>query len=72
MAITAFPVLCRILNSLRILNTAVDIIVLSSVPDLAIKLTGKIENHILTLVIPMFFALSGYNTNLGLLDSSKI
>ncbi|KAJ4260463.1 hypothetical protein NW762_007203 [Fusarium torreyae] len=35
----------------------------------AIKLTEKIEDLISTLFVPLFFALSGINTNLGLLDS---
>ncbi|GJC98793.1 sodium/hydrogen exchanger family protein [Colletotrichum higginsianum] len=37
----------------------------------AIKLTEKIEDLIATLFVPLFFALSGINTNLGLLDSGK-
>ncbi|KAI8668076.1 Na-H-Exchanger domain-containing protein [Fusarium keratoplasticum] len=35
----------------------------------AIKLTEKIEDLISTLFVPLFFALSGINTNLSLLDS---
>ncbi|TDZ15834.1 K(+)/H(+) antiporter 1 [Colletotrichum orbiculare MAFF 240422] len=37
----------------------------------AIKLTEKIEDLISTLFVPLFFALSGINTNLGLLDSGR-
>ncbi|OLN87045.1 K(+)/H(+) antiporter 1-like protein 2 [Colletotrichum chlorophyti] len=37
----------------------------------AIKLTEKIEDLIATLFVPLFFALSGINTNLGLLDSGR-
>ncbi|GJC79779.1 K(+)/H(+) antiporter 1 [Colletotrichum liriopes] len=37
----------------------------------AIKLTEKIEDLIATLFVPLFFALSGINTDLGLLDSGK-
>ncbi|KAH7140939.1 Sodium/hydrogen exchanger family-domain-containing protein [Dactylonectria macrodidyma] len=38
----------------------------------AIKLTEKIEDIISTLFVPLFFALSGINTNLSLLDSGII
>ncbi|KAH6892430.1 Sodium/hydrogen exchanger family-domain-containing protein [Thelonectria olida] len=38
----------------------------------AIKLTEKIEDLISTLFVPLFFALSGINTNLSLLDSGVI
>ncbi|KAF6809580.1 k+ homeostasis protein kha1 [Colletotrichum musicola] len=38
----------------------------------AIKLTEKIEDLISTLFVPLFFALSGINTNLGLLDSGRV
>ncbi|KAF7542398.1 hypothetical protein G7Z17_g11610 [Cylindrodendrum hubeiense] len=38
----------------------------------AIKLTEKIEDIISTLFVPLFFALSGINTNLALLDSGII
>ncbi|KAF4465630.1 potassium:hydrogen antiporter [Fusarium albosuccineum] len=146
-AITAFPVLCRILTALKLLNTNVGVIVLTSgiINDVvgwvllalcvtlvnsgagvtavyillvalengpteavvaltilmvfasafftsiigvhsifgafmvglmcpheggfAIKLTEKIEDLISTLFVPLFFALSGINTNLSLLDS---
>ncbi|WYZ41226.1 hypothetical protein EsH8_V_000121 [Colletotrichum jinshuiense] len=37
----------------------------------AIKLTEKIEDLIATLFVPLFFALSGINTNLGLLNNGK-
>ncbi len=35
----------------------------------AIKLTEKIEDLVSVLFLPLYFALSGLNTNLGLLDS---
>ncbi|MBA7494014.1 Glutathione-regulated potassium-efflux system protein KefB [subsurface metagenome] len=35
----------------------------------AIKLTEKIEDLVSTLFLPLYFALSGLNTNLGLLDN---
>lgn len=35
----------------------------------AIKLTEKIEDLVTTLFLPLYFALSGLNTNLGLLNS---
>ena len=35
----------------------------------AIKLTEKIEDLVSTIFLPLYFALSGLNTNLGLLDS---
>ncbi|KAK3385856.1 Sodium/hydrogen exchanger family-domain-containing protein [Podospora didyma] len=38
----------------------------------AIKLTEKIEDLTSTLFVPLFFALSGINTNLALLDSGKV
>ncbi|KAK5651574.1 hypothetical protein OQA88_11847 [Cercophora sp. LCS_1] len=38
----------------------------------AIKLTEKIEDLTSTLFVPLFFALSGINTNLSLLDSGKV
>ncbi|KAK1834007.1 k+ homeostasis protein kha1 [Podospora conica] len=38
----------------------------------AIKLTEKIEDLTATLFVPLFFALSGINTNLGLLDSGVV
>ncbi|KAK4221948.1 putative K+/H+ antiporter [Podospora fimiseda] len=38
----------------------------------AIKLTEKIEDLTSTLFVPLFFALSGLNTNIALLDSGKI
>ncbi|KAK4461738.1 Sodium/hydrogen exchanger family-domain-containing protein [Cladorrhinum samala] len=38
----------------------------------AIKLTEKIEDLTATLFVPLFFALSGLNTNIGLLDSGKV
>lgn len=38
----------------------------------AIKLTEKIEDLTSTLFVPLFFALSGLNTNIGLLDSGTV
>jgi Kef-type K+ transport system membrane component KefB len=38
----------------------------------AIKLTEKIEELISPLFVPLYFALSGINTNLGLLDSGIV
>jgi len=38
----------------------------------AIKVTEKIEDLISTLFLPLYFALSGLNTNLGLLDSGIV
>jgi len=38
----------------------------------AIKLTEKIEDLTSTLFVPLFFALSGINTNLSLLDSGVV
>lgn len=38
----------------------------------AIKLTEKLEDLIATLFLPLFFARSGLNTNLGLLDSGIV
>ncbi|KAK4184016.1 putative K+/H+ antiporter [Podospora australis] len=38
----------------------------------AIKLTEKIEDLTSTLFVPLFFALSGINTNIGLLDSGIV
>lgn len=38
----------------------------------AIKLTEKIEDLIATLFLPLFFARSGLNTNLSLLDSGTV
>ncbi|KAL2133754.1 hypothetical protein VTI74DRAFT_1736 [Chaetomium olivicolor] len=38
----------------------------------AIKLTEKIEDLTATLFVPLFFALSGINTNLSMLDSGKV
>jgi Kef-type K+ transport system membrane component KefB len=35
----------------------------------AIKLTEKVEDFVSVLFLPLYFALSGLNTNLGLLDS---
>ncbi|KAK2757581.1 K(+)/H(+) antiporter [Arachnomyces sp. PD_36] len=37
----------------------------------AIKLTEKIEDLVGSLFLPLYFALSGLNTNLGLLDSGE-
>jgi Kef-type K+ transport system membrane component KefB len=37
----------------------------------AIKLTEKIEDLVTTLLLPLYFALSGLNTDLGLLDDGK-
>ncbi|KMU90658.1 K(+) /H(+) antiporter 1 [Coccidioides immitis H538.4] len=138
MAITAFPVLCRILTELELLNTNVGVIVLSAgvgndvvgwvllalcvalvnantgitalwvllacigftlfliyaarpvigvhaifggflvgiiCPHdggFAIKLTEKIEDVIGALFLPLYFALSGLNTNVGLLNSGIV
>lgn len=38
----------------------------------AIRLTEKIEDLISTLFVPLYFALSGINTNLGLLDTGIV
>ena len=38
----------------------------------AIKLTEKIEDLISTLFVPLFFAMSGLSTDLGLLDSGVV
>lgn len=38
----------------------------------AIKLTEKIEDVIGALFLPLYFALSGLNTNIGLLDSGTV
>ncbi|KAM7183869.1 k+ homeostasis protein kha1 [Rhypophila sp. PSN 637] len=38
----------------------------------AIKVTEKIEDLVATLFLPLFFALSGINTNIGLLNTGKI
>ncbi|KAM7184888.1 K(+)/H(+) antiporter 1 [Naviculisporaceae sp. PSN 640] len=38
----------------------------------AVKLTEKIEDLVATLFLPLFFALSGINTNIGLLNTGKI
>ncbi|KAF2840514.1 hypothetical protein M501DRAFT_931779 [Patellaria atrata CBS 101060] len=38
----------------------------------AIQLTEKLEDLISTLFLPLYFALSGLNTNLGLLDSGMV
>lgn len=38
----------------------------------AIKVTEKIEDLVSSLFLPLYFALSGLNTNLGLLDSGII
>lgn len=38
----------------------------------AIKLTEKVEDLVSTLFLPLYFALSGLNTNIGLLDSGII
>lgn len=38
----------------------------------AIKLTEKIEDLVATLFLPLYFALSGLQTNLGLLDSGIV
>ncbi|KAK4195548.1 putative K+/H+ antiporter [Triangularia verruculosa] len=38
----------------------------------AIKLTEKIEDLTSTLFVPLFFALSGINTNIGLLNSGTV
>lgn len=38
----------------------------------AIKVTEKIEDLVSSLFLPLYFALSGLNTNLGLLDSAII
>lgn len=37
----------------------------------AIKLTEKIEDLVTTLLLPLYFALSGLNTDLGLLNDGK-
>ncbi|KAI5455959.1 Sodium/hydrogen exchanger family-domain-containing protein [Mariannaea sp. PMI_226] len=37
----------------------------------AIKLTEKVEDLVTTLLLPLYFALSGLNTNLGLLSDGK-
>ena len=37
----------------------------------AIKVTEKIEDLMMTLFLPLYFTLSGLNTNLGLLDNAK-
>ena len=37
----------------------------------AIRVTEKIEDLVSTLLLPLYFALSGLSTNLGLLDSGK-
>lgn len=36
----------------------------------AIKVTEKIEDLMMTLFLPLYFTLSGLNTNLGLLDNA--
>ncbi|KAK3689089.1 Sodium/hydrogen exchanger family-domain-containing protein [Podospora appendiculata] len=38
----------------------------------AIKLTEKIEDLVAVLFLPLFFALSGLNTNIGLLNTGRI
>jgi Kef-type K+ transport system membrane component KefB len=38
----------------------------------AIKLTEKIEDLVVTIFLPLYFALSGLQTNLGLLDSGIV
>ena len=38
----------------------------------AIKLTEKIEDIITVIFLPLYFALSGLNTNLGLLNDGQI
>ncbi|RVX72567.1 hypothetical protein B0A52_03963 [Exophiala mesophila] len=38
----------------------------------AIKLTEKIEDLVSVLFLPLYFAMSGLNTNLGLLDSGMV
>jgi len=38
----------------------------------AIKLTEKVEDLVGTLFLPLYFALSGLNTNIGLLDSGIV
>ncbi|KKY25587.1 putative k+ homeostasis protein kha1 [Phaeomoniella chlamydospora] len=38
----------------------------------AIKVTEKLEDLVITLFLPLYFALSGLNTNLGLLDSGLV
>lgn len=38
----------------------------------AIKLTEKVEDLVATIFLPLYFALSGLNTNLGLLDSGIV
>jgi Kef-type K+ transport system membrane component KefB len=38
----------------------------------AIKVTEKIEDLVSSLFLPLYFALSGLNTNLGLLDSGIV
>ncbi|KAI6318814.1 hypothetical protein MCOR07_003519 [Pyricularia oryzae] len=38
----------------------------------AVKLTEKIEDLVAVIFVPLFFALSGIKTNLGLLDSGRI
>ena len=38
----------------------------------AIKVTEKIEDLVSALFLPLYFALSGLNTNLGLLDSGIV
>jgi Kef-type K+ transport system membrane component KefB len=38
----------------------------------AIKVTEKVEDLISAIFLPLYFALSGLNTNLGLLDSALV
>ncbi|RJE17802.1 K homeostasis protein Kha1 [Aspergillus sclerotialis] len=38
----------------------------------AIKLTEKVEDLVAALFLPLYFTLSGLNTNLGLLDTGKV
>jgi Kef-type K+ transport system membrane component KefB len=38
----------------------------------AIKLTEKVEDVVSTIFLPLYFALSGLSTDLGLLDSGKV
>ena len=54
-SITAFPVLCRILTELKLLDTTVGIVVLSA----------GVGNDISAQLLPLFFAI----TNLNLLQS---
>ncbi|EHL03171.1 putative K(+)/H(+) antiporter 1 [Glarea lozoyensis 74030] len=106
LAITAFPVLCRILTELKLLSTPVGVTVLAAGSSVAltlllvllsswftgiigvhaifgaflvglicpheggfaIGLTEKLEDMVSVLLLPLYFALSGLSTNIGLLN----